>query len=345
VIPAPLLALALGAVLDVPAGAPLAPAIAAAGPGDVVRLGPGRHRGTLGGPAGVRIEGAGAELTVVEAPAGEDGALARGPIELAGLTLRAGPGRCALRVLAGDARLDDVALSGGSCGAFVDGGRLAARRAALSGDFGLLVRSGEALLEDGTVRGASAGIALLAGAATVRRVAITGPSREAGIAVAAGRARLEAVVIRAPGPTGISVTRGGVVDGLGVVVAGATEEAGFLGACAQVIRGTLRLEGATLVRCEGAAVEAAGGEVRLRGVDATGGAAGCLVLVEGAAGDLEGNQCSGRGPGLVVGSRARARLVANRWRTDPVLQVDCEAGARVEIGRGERLADPCAGVP
>jgi hypothetical protein len=339
-------ALVLGAVLDVPAGAPLAPALAAARPGDVVRLGPGRHAGALGSPAGVRIEGAGAGATTVVVPEGEDGAIARGPLALAGLSLRAGPARCGLKVFAGgDATLDDVALSGGSCGAFVDGGRLAARDVALAGGYGLLLRSGEARIDRGSARGSSAGIAVLAGAATLRRFAVTGPSAEAGVTVAGGTASLEGVVIRAPGPTGLAVSHGGRVEAVDVTVAGAVDEGGFLGACVQVLRGSVRLTGATLVGCAGAAVEAAGGEVVLDGVDATGGAAGCIVLVDGAAGALAGTWCGGRGPGLVVEGRSRARLVANRWRSAPFAWVDCAGGARVEVGRGEQLAPPCAGLP
>src|SRR5512142_2981093 len=103
-----LAALSLVAVLEVPAGAPLAPALAAARPGDVVRLGPGRHAGALGSAAGVRIEGAGAGVTLVEVPAGEDGALAHGRLVLAGLELRAGPGRCAVKVLGGEVDLEDA---------------------------------------------------------------------------------------------------------------------------------------------------------------------------------------------------------------------------------------------
>ncbi len=175
--------------------------------------------------------------------------------------------------------------------------------------------------------------------------AVIGPSAEGGISVAGGSARLEGVVIRAPGPAGILVSHGGRVEGLDVTVAGPAEESGFLGDCAQVIRGSLALTGATLVRCAGAAVEASGGEVRLDGVDASGGGAGCIVLVNGASAELAGNLCVGRGPGLVVGSRARARLVANRWWTDPVLWADCGAGARIEVGRGEKLQAPCARAP
>jgi hypothetical protein len=186
---------------------------------------------------------------------------------------------------------------------------------------------------------------VLGGAVALRRLAVTGPSVEAGISVAGGSAVLEAVVVRSPGPSGIAVSGGGRVEGTGVTVAGAIEEQGMLGDCVQVIRGTLRLSDATLVRCAGAAVEASGGELRLDGVDAAGGAAGCLVFVNGAVSDLAGNLCVGRGPGLVVASRARTRLVANRWWTDPVIWADCGAGARVEVGRGERLKAPCAAAP
>ena len=340
------LAIVLGAEIDVPAGAPLAPALAAARPGDVVRIGPGLHAGSLGRLAGLRVEGAGAGVTVLVAPEGEDAAIATGALTLSGLTLRAGSGRSALKVLGGEAALEEVALAGGSCAAFIDGGRLSGRRVTLDGGYGLLVRAGDAALDEGTASGESAGIAVLAGTVRLRRFAVTGPSREAGITVAGGAASLEAVVIRAPGPSGLSVSGGGRVEGLDVTIAGATTEAaGFLGDCAQVIRGSLHLTGATLVRCAGAAVEASGGAVRLDGVDASGGAAGCLVFVNGAAAELSGNLCAGRGPGLVVASQASVRLVANRWWTDPVLWADCAGGARVEIGRGETLRPPCARAP
>jgi hypothetical protein len=336
------LALSLGAVREVPAGAPLAPALAAARPGDVIRLGPGRHAGALGGPAELRIEGAGAGVTRVVAPPGEDGAVVRGRVTLAGLSLEAGPGRAALKVLGGDVRLEDVVLAGGSCGAFVDGGRLTARRVSLAGGYGLLVGDGEVVVEEADTRGTIAGVAALAGTVTLRRSSITGPSREAGVTVARGTARLEAVVIRAPGPSGLAVSHGGTIEGHAVVVAGAVEVGGILGACAEVLRGTLRLDDAALVGCAGAAVEASGGEVELRAVDAAGGAAGCLVLVNGTTARLEGNVCTGRGPGLVVAGASRAILVANRWRTDPAAWVDCAGGARVEIGRGETLGPQCA---
>lgn len=336
-------ALSLGAVVDVPAGAPLAPALAAARAGDVIRLGPGRHAGTLGVLAGVVVEGAGAGVTRVVVPDGDDGAIVRGGAALTGLSLEAGRGRTALVVLAGEATLDDVALSG-ELALVVNGGRVVARRVALRGDHGLVVRDGEARVEEADLRGDGAAIAVLGGAVTVRRASITGPSLVAAVTVARGAASLDAVVIRAPGTTGLSVSHGGTVDGQDVTIVGATESAGMLGACAAVQRATLRLDGATLA-CAGTAVEASGGVVRLRGVDAAGGEAGCVVLVNGAEGDLEGNVCAGRGPGLVVGSGARAALVANRWWTTPTVAVDCAGGARVEVGRGEAVGSPCAPGP
>lgn len=342
---AALVALSLGAVLEVPAGAPLAPALAAARPGDVVRLGPGEHAGSLGDLSALRVEGAGAGVTRVVAPEAADGARIRGAVTLAGLSLEAGPSRCALRVLGGDATLEDVAVVGGSCAVFVERGRVAAWRVLLRGGYGLLMSGGEVRLEEANVRGGEAGIALLGGALTVLRSTVTGPSREAGVTVSRGTAVLEAVVVRAPGPSGLSVSQGGTIEGRDVTVAGAVEQGGVLGACVEVLRGTVRLDGATLVGCAGAAVEAAGGEVRLRGVDATGGAAGCVVLVNGATGWLEGNVCTGPGPGLVLAGPSRATLVANRWRTLPAAWIDCDGGARVDLGRGELLPPPCARAP
>lgn len=336
------LAFVLAATVEVPAGAPLAPALSGARAGDVIRLGPGRHEGALGRVAGLRVEGAGAGATVVVAPEGEDGAVAVGALELSGVTLRAGAERCALKVLGGAARLEDVALAGGACGAYVDGGSLDGREVVLSGGYGLLARGAEVSIDGGSARGGAAGIALLDGTVTLRRFAVTGPSREAGITVAGGTARLEGVVVRRPGPAGISVSGGGRVEGVAVTVAGATEEGGILGVCAQVLHGTLALEGATLAGCAGAAVEASDGELLLSGVDASGGAAGCLVAVNGTRAELSGNACAGRGPGLVVASRGSARLRGNRWWTDPVLWIDCGSGARVEVGPLETIATPCA---
>jgi hypothetical protein len=331
-----------GATLDVPAGGDLAAALARARGGDVVRLGPGTHRGSLGRAAGISIEGAGADRTLVLAPEGEDGLVAAGEAALRGVSLRAGPGRSALKVLGGAVRLDDVALSGGSCGAFVDGGALTGRGVELAGEYGLLVRAGRVVLDGGTARGASAAVGLLGGDVAIRRFAVLGPAREAGISVSRGSASLEAVTIRAPGPSGIAVSGGGRLEGVAVTVAGAAEAGGILGDCVLVMRGALRLSGATLVGCAGAAVESSGGEISLRGVDAEGGAAGGVVLMDGATADLEGNVVAGRGPGLVVVSGARATAVANRWWTDPGMWVDCASGARVRLGRGEVLREPCA---
>jgi hypothetical protein len=336
------LAVLLAATVEVPAGGDLAAALARARPGDTVRLGAGEHRVALGRLSGVTVAGAGAGATTVLVPEGEDGAVVAGVAALSGLSLRAGPGRCALRVLGGGARLDGVVLAGGSCGAFVDGGRLDGRDVDLAGDYGLLLRSGEVALDGGSARGAIAGVGTVGGTVALRRFAITGPSGEGGLSVARGSATLEGVVIRAPGPAGISVSAGGQVEGVEVTVAGATEARGVLGDCAQVIRGTLRLHGATLLGCAGAAVEASGGTLALSGVDAAGGSAGCLVLVNGAVAELSGNLCAGRGPGLVAASGARVTARANRWWTDPALWVECGVGARVELGRGEIGPEPCA---
>ncbi len=332
-----------GATLDVPAGGDLAAAVARARPGDTIRLGPGEHRASLGTISGVTISGAGAGATTVVAPQGEDGVVVAGDAALEGLSIRAGPARSALKVTGGAARLRDVALAAGSCGAFVEGGRVVGRGVDLAGgQYGLLLRKGEVALDGGSARGKDAGVGVLAGQLSLRRFAIVGPAREAGISVAGGSASLEGVVVRAPGPSGISVSGGGRVDGVEVTVAGATEERGFLGDCLQVSRATARVHGATFVGCAGAAVEASGGELSLSGVDAIGGSAGCIVLVNGATADLSGNLCAGRGPGLVLVSGARATARVNRWWTDPVFWVDCGSGARVVLGRGETASTPCA---
>ncbi len=337
------LAIVLTATIDVAAGADVAAALASARPGDVVRLAAGEHRASLGRLSGATVEGAGAGATFVLAPQGTDGAITVGDVTLSGLSIVTGPERCALKVLGGTARVDDVALSGGACGAFVDGGRLTGRRVHAAGGYGLLVRAGEVSLDEGAARGRSAGVAVVGGTIALRRWQIVGPSREAGVTVAGGAATLDAVVIRAPGPSGISVSAGGRVEGRSVTVAGASELQGFLGNCVEVRRATLRLEASTLVRCAGAAVEASGGTLALTGVDATGGEAGCIVVLNGGSAELSGNVCAGRGPGLVAAGGARVRAEVNRWWTDPVMSVECGTGARVELGRGEASKQPCAG--
>lgn len=336
------LALALGGTIQVSAGDDLAAALARARPGDLVRLGPGTHRGAFGRRGAIAIEGAGAGVTVVVAPEGEDGLVATGDVSLRGLSLRAGPGRAALKVVGGAVRLDDVALAGGVFGAFVDGGSLVANDVTLAGEYGLLVRAGRVALHGGWARGAGDGLAVTGGELSVRRFDVIGPSREAGIAVSRGTATLEAVTIRSPGPSGIGVSGGGAVEATGVTVAGATESDGFLGGCVEVLHGKLRLSGATLVGCGGTAVEVSGGDVSLRGVDASGGSAGCLVFLEGANAELQGNVCGGRGPGLVLVGGSKATAIANRWWTDPAMWVDCASGARATLGRGEVVREPCA---
>jgi hypothetical protein len=340
-----LLAIVLSATIEIPAGDDLAAALARARPGDVLRLGPGEHRGALGRLSGVEVEGTGAGVTVVLAPEGEDALVATGEVGLRALSLHAGAERCALKVLGGAVRLEGVVLAGGACGAFVDGGRIEGRDVHLFGGYGLLLREGDVSLDAGTARGAAAGVGVVGGALALRRFAVSGPSREAGISVAGGSASLEAVVIRDPGPSGISLAAGASLSAVAVTVAGVSEASGFPGACVQAIRGDLAVEGATLVRCAGVAVEASGGALALRGVDAVGGQAGCLAFVNGADASLSGNLCVGRGPGLVLASGSRARAEMNRWWTDPVFWVECGSGARVRLGRGETAREPCAGDP
>lgn len=338
-----LLPLALAATVEVPAGGDLAAALSRARPGDVVRLGEGIHRASLGRPkASLRIEGAGPERTQVLVPEGEDGLVVEGgEVTLRGVLLRAGPARCALKVMGGAARVEDAVLAGGACGAFVQVGTLDARRVDLLGRYGLLARSGEARLDVGAARGTDAGVAVLGGRVALSRVAVTGPSREAGVTSSGGETLLEAVVIRAPGPSGIAVAGPATVTGTAVDVSGAREEQGFLGDCVQLRRGTLRLEAATLARCGGAALEAFGGSVDLRGVEAAGGEAGCLALLDGARAELVGNLCTGRGPALVAASGARATARMNRWHADPALWVECASGSAVELGPGETVRQPC----
>ncbi len=333
-----------GATLDVPAGGDLAAALARARPGDAIRLGPGEHRGSLGTISGLSISGAGAGATWLVAREGEDGVVVTGDATIAGLAIRAGPARSALKVTDGAARLEDVALAAGSCGAFVSGGRLEGRGVDVSGgQYGLLVRGGAVALDDGSARGEDAGVGIVGGTVSLRRFAVVGPASEGGISVAGnGSAALEGVVVRAPGPSGVTVSGGARLDAVELTVAGATEAQGFLGDGVEVSRGTIRVHGGTLLGCAGAAVEASGGTLSLSGVDALGGSAGCIVLVNGARAELHGNLCAGRGPGLVLVSGAQAAAQVNRWWTDPVFWVDCASGARVELGRGETAHAPCA---
>jgi hypothetical protein len=338
------LPLALAATLDVPAGADLAAALARARPGDVVRLAEGDHRGGVVLPAGVRVEGAGAARTRIVALEGSDGLVAEQDAHIAAVAIEAAAPRCALRVTAGTLRATGVRATGGACGARVSGGTLEGAELVLEGDVALVVDGGAARIDGGRMRGSLAGAAIHRGNATLRHLAITGPSREAGISVAGGAALLEGVVIRTPGPAGIAVA-GGKVEGTAVVISGASEEEGIPGACVQVRRGSLALSGSSLLRCGGAAVEASGGELRLSGVDVAGGAAGGIVLVDGATAELDGNVIAGHGPGLALASGAHASVRMNRWWVDPVFWVDCGSGARVAVGEGEHVRTPCSESP
>jgi hypothetical protein len=342
---AAVLPLALAATIDVPAGGDLAAALARARAGDVVRLAEGDHRGGVVVPAGVRVEGAGAARTRIVAPEGADALAVDHDAQVAAVSLEAGAPRCALRVTAGTLRASGVRAAGGACGAHVSGGALDGTDVVLEGTVGLLVTGGSARIERGLLRGASAGATIHGGTATLRYLAITGPAREAGLSVAGGTALLEGVVIRALGPAGIAVATGGRVEGTGVVVAGASAEGGIPGTCVQVRRGSLSLSASTLLHCGGAAVEASSGTLRLTGVDAAGGAAGGIVLLDGASVDLDGNVVAGQGPGLTLEGGARATARMNRWWVDPVFWVDCGSGARVVLRDGERVRPPCNGSP
>jgi hypothetical protein len=61
-------------------------------------------------------------------------------------------------------------------------------------------------------------------------------------------------------------------------------------------------------------------------------------------GDLSGNRCTGRGPAVVAASGAQVSARMDRWLADPVLWVECGSGARVRVGPGEQVAEPCKNV-
>lgn len=343
---APLLLPALlAATVEVAPGADLGAAVRSARAGDVVRLSPGVYKASLGRPrVPLRIAGAGAGVTVVLTPEGEDGLVVvdGAELRLEGLTLVSQGPRSALKVLGGRVRAEGVALTGGAVGAFVDGGRLDGVDLDLDGGYGLLLRAGEVSIVGARVRGAHAGVGQLGGSAELRRLAVTGPATEAGLSFSGGSAVVEDAVVRTPGPSGVSIVGGAKVDARALDVSGATESGnGILGDCVQLRRGTLAITGATLTRCGGAAVEASAATVDLRGVDATGGEAGCLVFIEKSSARLQGDRCFGRGPGVVAASGAQVHATLDRWLVDPVLWVECGSGARVYLGVGESARQPC----
>ena len=341
---ATLLALVTAAELLVPAGASLPDALARAAPGDTIRLGPGEHRAALGRLAGLTVAGAGAGVTVVLAPPGEDGAVADGDATLRDLSLVAGPARSALKALAGTVTLQGVALVGGAAGLFVDGARVLGRDVWLEGGYGLLQRTGTVTLTGVTARGGRAGLALLAGELVVTRGAVTGPSAEAAVTIAGGTARLAQLVLRDGGPSGLSVS-GGTVTASDLTISGPREQGGLGGDCLLVMRATVALSASELRGCGGAAVEAARAELRLDGVDAVGGAAGGLIFTDRTRAELLATLVTGPGPGLVATQGALVRGWQARTQTDPALWIDCGSGARVELLDAHGARQPCAAEP
>jgi len=334
------LALLASAEWLVPAGASLAEASARVAPGDTLRLGPGEHRGTLGRLSGVTVAGAGAGVTVVLAPPGEDGAVVAGGVTLRGLSLLAGPSRSALKALSGDVVVEDLALGGGASGLFVDGAQVTGRELWLEGGYGVLQRAGTVALSGLTARGARAGVALLGGELSVSRAAVTGPSSEAAITIGQGTARLAEVVLRDGGPSGLAVA-GGQVEARDLTISGPRQAGGVGGDCLLVIRAAVTLSASELLDCGGAAIEAARAELRLDGVEATGGAAGGFIFTDRTRAELGGTLVTGRGPGLVAMQGARVTgWLARHW-TDPVMWVDCGSGASVLLD-GAGAHRPCS---
>jgi hypothetical protein len=338
------LSIVLGAEVAVAAGGSLPDALARLAPGDTLRLGPGEHRGALGRLGGVGVAGAGAGVTVLLAPQGEDGVVATGDLSLTGLSIVAGPHRSALKVLGGAVQVRDVALLGGASGAFVQDGRLEGQELLLDGGYGLLSSRGQVRLERVTASGRHAAVAVLGGTLELSRAALTGPSSEAAVSVAGGSVRLAEVVVRAPGPAGLAVS-GGSVEARDLTVAGPREVGGVLGDCLQVRRGEVRLSASELTGCGGAAVEASRARLWLDGVDAAGGAAGCLVFTDRTSADLAATLCTHRGPGLVAMEGSTVRAFGARFWTDPAIWADCGSGARVELLDAPTARQPCGPRP
>ena len=341
-----LLALALSATLDVPAGASVADALARARPGDIVVLAPGAHAGSLGRLSGVALRGAGAGVTVVTAPEGEPGGVATGALSLEGLTLRAGPRQCALVVAGGEVAARDVALAGGACGARVSEGRLTGERVDLAGgQHALLLEGGSASLAGGSLRGGVAGLLVRSGDARLSHLPIAGAARDASVVVTGGEVTLADVAIAARGAAGIAQS-GGRLAGSGVTVrGGAARHAEGGAACVEALGGDLALAGSELARCGGPGLIAAGARLRLDGVDVNAGTFDCVALDAGARAELQGVRCETRGAGLVASAGATARLRLDSWLADPVFVVDCASGARVTLLHGETSREPCTAAP
>jgi hypothetical protein len=343
VAPLLLIALAAGKVIEVPAGGSLSEAMTAAVAGDTIRLPAGVFSAALRPQHDLTMEGAGHEETVIVAPEGEPAMVVTKGLTLTGVTLRAGGPQPALKVLDGGmVTAREVAFQGGAIGAAVLGGTLTGQDLDFHGKlYGLFVDNGMTTVERGAARADKAGIAVLRGRVVLSRYAVSGPASEAAISVSRGEVELDAVAIVSPGPTGISVMGNGRVTGRDVTVSGATSKGGFLGDCVQGLRSTVVLTQSELRGCDGAAVEASGGEIRLTGVDAVGGEVGCIALVDQARGRFEGVRCAGKGPGLVAASGSTAELSMNRWLGPPPFFVECEAGARLSLGEGETHSNPC----
>jgi hypothetical protein len=339
------LALAAAATLEVAPGESLSAALARAKPGDEVRLAAGTFAGSLGRQKRLRVVGVDPAETIIEAPEGEDGLVAEESVELAHLTLVGAAGKAGLKVLAGEAKLEDVVLHGGSTGAFVGrDARLTARQTSFSGGlYGLLVDKGSASVASGQARGGRAGVAMNTGTVELSRFEIAGPSKDAALSVGSGKATLHDVVMMQPGPSGISVSFGGELVGDGVVIAGVLAE-NDMGDCVQALKAKVTLSDALLEKCLGAALSSSGGEIRLDGVDAVGGSAGCLVLLDGSKAALQGVRCAGHGPGLVAMSGTRALLRMNRWLAGEMLFVEC-ATSEVKLLYGEEERAPCQPPP
>jgi hypothetical protein len=135
------------------------------------------------------------------------------------------------------------------------------------------------------------------------------------------------------------------VEGRDVTVSGPREKGGLLGDCLQVRRGEVRLSASELAACGGAALEASASRVRLDGVDAAGGEAGCLIFTDHSEAELSATLCTRHGPGLVVMQGSTVRAFGARFWTDPAIWADCGSGSRVEFLDDPTRRQPCTALP